>query len=107
VTAEIDLKVGGTWRYQMVTGQGDEVVAHGKYREIVPNERIVLTAIYDFHFLEPGRRQQMLNTSTFTEVDGRTTLTILVQAQSKELPVDAVFAMNGEDELEQVARSLR
>jgi uncharacterized protein YndB with AHSA1/START domain len=107
VTAEIDLKVGGTWRYHMVTGQGDEVVAHGKYREIVPNERIVLTAIYDFHYLEPGRHQQMLNTLTFTEVDGRTTLTILVQAQSKELPVDLVFGQNGEDELEQVARSLR
>jgi hypothetical protein len=66
-----------------------------------------LTAIYDFHYLEPGRHQQMLNTLTFTEVDGRTTLTILVQAQSKELPVDLVFGQNGEDELEQVARSLR
>jgi uncharacterized protein YndB with AHSA1/START domain len=107
VTAEIDLKVGGTWRYQMVTDQGDEVVAHGKYREIVPNERIVLTAIYDFHYLEPGRHQQTLNTLTFTEVDGRTTLTILVQAQSKKLPVDLVFGMNGEDELERVAVSLR
>ena len=107
VTAEIDLKVGGTWRYQMVTDQGDEVVAHGKYREIVPNERIVLTAIYDFHYLEPRRHQQTLNTLTFTEVDGRTTLTILVQAQSKKLPVDLVFGMNGEDELERVAVSLR
>jgi uncharacterized protein YndB with AHSA1/START domain len=91
----------------MVTDQGDEVVAHGKYREIVPNERIVLTAIYDFHYLEPGRHQQTLNTLTFTEVDGRTTLTILVQAQSKKLPVDLVFGMNGEDELERVAVSLR
>jgi uncharacterized protein YndB with AHSA1/START domain len=107
VTAEIDLKVGGTWRYQMVTSQGDEVVAHGKYREIVPNERIVLTAIYDSHYLEPGRHQQMLNTLTFTEVDGRTTLTILVQAQSKKLRVDLVFGQNGENELERVARSLR
>ncbi len=107
VTAEIDLKVGGTWRYHMVTSQGDEVVAHGKYREIVPNERIVLTAIYDSHYLEPGRHQQMLNTLTFTEVDGRTTLTILVQAQSKKLPVDLVFGQNGENELERVAVSLR
>ena len=107
VTAEIDLKVGGTWRYQMMTGRGDKVVAHGKYREIVPNERIVLTAIYDSHYLEPGRHQQMLNTLTFTEVDGRTRLTILVQAQSKKLPVDLVFGQNGEHELERVARSLR
>jgi uncharacterized protein YndB with AHSA1/START domain len=107
VTAEIDLRVGGTWRYSMVTSQGDEVVAHGKFREIVPNERIVLTAIYDSHYLEPGRHQQMLNTLTFTEVDGRTTLTILAQAQSKKLPIDLVFGQNGENELERVADSLR
>jgi hypothetical protein len=36
-----------------------------------------------------------------------TTLTILVQAQSKKLSVDVVFGMSGEEELERVARSLR
>jgi uncharacterized protein YndB with AHSA1/START domain len=107
VTAEIDLQVGGTWRYVMVTSRGDEIVAHGKYRQIVPNERIVSTAIYDVHDLEPGgpRHQQTLNTLTFTEVDGRTTVTILVQAQSKDF--DVVFGMAGMPELEQVAVSLR
>jgi uncharacterized protein YndB with AHSA1/START domain len=106
-TAEIDLRVGGTWRYMMVTSGGDEVVAHGTYREIVPNERIVATAIYDVHELEPGdpRHAQTLNTLTFTEVDGRTTLTILVQAQSKKF--DVVFGMDGMEELEPVANSLR
>jgi uncharacterized protein YndB with AHSA1/START domain len=108
-TAEIDLKVGGTWRYQMVTEQGDKVAAHGTYREIVPNERIVSTAIYDVHDIQPGgaQHQQTLNTLTFTEVDGRTTLTILVQAQSNPGKFDVVFGMDGMDELEPVADSLR
>ena len=41
--AEIDLRVGGAWRYVMVTDGGFEVAFHGEYREIVPNERIVST----------------------------------------------------------------
>src|SRR3712207_4061206 len=45
--AEIDLRVGGTWRCVMVTNDGAEVVFHGEYREIVPNERIVSTEVYE------------------------------------------------------------
>ena len=45
--AEIDLRVGGTWRYVMVANGGFEVAFHGEYREIVPNERIVYTEIYE------------------------------------------------------------
>jgi Activator of Hsp90 ATPase homolog 1-like protein len=37
--AEIDLRVGGAWRYALVAGGGFEVAFHGTYREIVPNER--------------------------------------------------------------------
>src|ERR687891_903685 len=45
--AEIDLRVGGTWRYVAITPDGFEVAFHGEYREIVPNERIVSTEIYE------------------------------------------------------------
>ena len=34
---EIDLRVGGQWRYVMVTPEGFEVAFHGEYREIVPD----------------------------------------------------------------------
>jgi len=86
-SAEIDLRVGGRWRYVMVAEGGFEVAFHGEYREIVPNERIVSTQVYEV----PGGRadegmpeEGALNTVTFTEVDGRTTLTLLVQLTSKE-----------------------
>src|SRR5260221_421731 len=34
---EIDLRVGGAWRYAMVADDGMEVAFHGTYREIVPD----------------------------------------------------------------------
>lgn len=78
-TCEIDLRVGGTWRYVMVADGGYEVGFHGEYREIVPNERIVSTEVY-----EGMPEAEAVDTVTFTEADGRTTLTILVQHTSKE-----------------------
>jgi len=40
---EIDLRVGGRWRYVMEAEGGFEVGFHGEYREIVANERLVTT----------------------------------------------------------------
>jgi uncharacterized protein YndB with AHSA1/START domain len=112
--AEIDLRVGGRWRYVMNAHGGLEVGFHGEYREVVPNERIVSTEVYEgVPQPEDGPEQGTLNTATFTETDGRTTLTILVQAPSKEVR-DAIIDSGMEggmqeamDLLEQVARSLR
>ncbi|HWN22417.1 MAG TPA: SRPBCC family protein [Gaiellaceae bacterium] len=109
--AEIDLRVGGTWRYVMVADGGVEVGFHGEYREIVPNDRIVSTEVYE-GMPEGAPEEGTLNTATFTEVEGRTTLTVLVQAPSKEIR-DAIIDSGMEagmqdamDLLEQVAISL-
>ena len=110
--AEIDLRVGGRWRYVMVTEDGIEVGFHGEYREIVPNERIVSTEVFEGIPPGEGPEQGTLNTATFTEADGRTTLTILVEAPSKEVR-DAIIDSGMEagmqdamDLLEEVAVSL-
>jgi uncharacterized protein YndB with AHSA1/START domain len=80
---EIDLRPGGKWRYVMETPDGIEVGFHGEYREIVPNERIVSTEI--FEGMPEGLPEEVsVNTATFTEDDGQTTLTILVQHSTKE-----------------------
>ena len=106
--AEVDLRVGGTWRYAMVMPNGFEVAFHGEYREIVPNERIVSTEVY-----EGMPEGEAVNTITFAEDDGRTAVTILVQHGSKEHR-DAHIESGMEDGmqdafdlLEQVAISLR
>src|SRR5262245_27271578 len=43
VVADIDLRVGGKWRWVFMTDRGFEVAFHGEYREIVPDERLVYT----------------------------------------------------------------
>jgi len=80
--AEIDLRVGGAWRYASVTESGVEVGFHGEYREIVPNERIVSTEVYEG--IPDAEQHAALNTLTLTERDGRTLLTVLVEHPTKE-----------------------
>jgi uncharacterized protein YndB with AHSA1/START domain len=106
--AEIDLQVGGKWRYVMIAEGGFEVGFHGEYREIVPNERLVSTETYEGM---PGA--EAVNTMTLTEAVGRTTMEILVQHASKEHR-DAHIESGMEagmqdamDLLEEVAVSLR
>ena len=106
--AEIDLRVGGTWRSVMVADGGIEVAFHGEYREIVPNERIVSTEVY-----EGMPDAETVNTLTLTEEDGRTTMNILVQHSSKEhrdAQIDSGMEAGMQDAmdlLEEVALSLR
>jgi len=106
--AEVDLRVGGRWRYVMTADGGFEVAFHGLYREIVPNELIVSTEVY-----EGMPESEAVVTSRFTEKDGRTTLTLLVQHTSQEFR-DAHINSGMEggmqeamDHLERVALSLR
>jgi uncharacterized protein YndB with AHSA1/START domain len=111
--AEIDLRVGGKWRYVMIANDGSEVGFHGEYREIVPNERVVSTEVYEGVPQSEGPEEGTLNTATFAEADGRTTLTILIQAPSKDVRdaiIDSGMEAGLQDALallEQVAASLR
>jgi uncharacterized protein YndB with AHSA1/START domain len=107
-SAEVDLRVGGKWRYVMTANAGFEVAFHGEFREIVPNERLVSTEVYEG--MPDG---EALDTATFAEVDGRTLLTIVMQLANKE-DRDAVINSGMEggmqeamDHLEEVAASLR
>jgi uncharacterized protein YndB with AHSA1/START domain len=107
-SVEIDLRVGGSWRYVMTANEGFEVAFHGEYREIVPDERLVSTEVF-----EGMPDAEALDTLTLTEVDGRTRMEILVEHAKKE-GRDAHIQSGMEegmqeamDALEQVAVSLR
>jgi uncharacterized protein YndB with AHSA1/START domain len=106
--AEVDLRVGGMWRYVMIADGGFEVGFHGEYREIVPNERLVSTEVF-----EGMPEGEALDTLTLTEQGGRTTLTILVQHQNKahrDAHIESGMESGLQDALdllEQVAISLR
>jgi uncharacterized protein YndB with AHSA1/START domain len=96
---EIELRVGGRWRHVMVTDDGTEVGFHGEYREVVPNERLVSTEVWEGAVESGYPAEPTLNTASFTEVDGRTTLTLLVEAPNKEIR-DAIVASGMEDGLQ-------
>src|SRR4030067_2755719 len=74
--AKVDLRVGGKWRYVMVTPDGFDVGFHGEFREIMPNERLVSTQIFEgMPGMEVPPEQQgdasaAGKTGTLTEQDG-------------------------------------
>jgi uncharacterized protein YndB with AHSA1/START domain len=109
--AEIDLRVGGNWRYVLVTQEGHEVGFHGEYLELEPGERIVTTEV--FEGAPDDGSEPPLNIVSFVEDDARTMLTLLVKCSSKEMR-DMIVQSGMEegmqtsyDALEQVAISLR
>jgi uncharacterized protein YndB with AHSA1/START domain len=110
-SVEIDLRVGGRWRYVMVANGGFEVAFHGEYRELVPDERIVTTEVYELPDAPEG--DGVLNVVTFSEADGRTTLTLLCQTasrQERDMIVDSGMEVGLQEQmelLEQLAISLR
>jgi uncharacterized protein YndB with AHSA1/START domain len=112
-SAEIDLRVGGSWRYVMVAQGEFEVAFHGEFREIVPDERIVNTEVFEMP--EPDTMPDDLApvvTTTFEEADGRTTMVQVTDTGTREVR-DAIIGSGMEggmqeamDRLERVAISL-
>jgi uncharacterized protein YndB with AHSA1/START domain len=78
VVCEIDLRVGGSWRYVTRDADGTELGWHGTYREIGPPHRLVSTEVFE-GFPEGAA----LTTATFTEQDGTTVLSITVLHTSR------------------------
>lgn len=58
----------------MLATEAGETAFHGEYREIIPNQRIVYTEVF-----EGAPEAQALTTVTFTEAAGTTTLAILIR----------------------------
>jgi uncharacterized protein YndB with AHSA1/START domain len=68
---EIDLRVGGVYRYVWRNADGKEMGMSGVYREIVAPERIVQTEAFD----DPWYQGEAVGTAVLVEQGGRTTLT--------------------------------
>ena len=81
---EIDLRVGGTWRYVMKACGGPEVGFHGEYKEMAAPHRLVFTEMFE-GVPDPGPEAYPVNIMTLDEVDGVTTMTILAQHSSKDV----------------------
>jgi uncharacterized protein YndB with AHSA1/START domain len=111
--ADIDLRVGGTWRFVISGDGGHEVAFHGEYREIVADERLVYTEVYEGAPADAEASQPPLDIVTFAPSGaGGTTLTLLVECHTKALR-DLILESGMEagvrgqmEALEEVARSL-
>lgn len=111
--AEIDLRVGGRWRYVMVANRGFAVAFNGVFREIVPNERIVTTEVYEGAPTPPGmENEEVVNFVSFVAMGARTRLEVLVRCTSKALRdmiIDSGMEGGMQEaytQLEEVAKSL-
>jgi len=87
VVCEVDLKVGGTYRFVWRKGpDGPEMGMGGVYREVVPPERLVATESFD----DPWYPGEALDTTVLVEQGGKTTVTTTVLYASQEVR-DAVL----------------
>jgi uncharacterized protein YndB with AHSA1/START domain len=77
---EIDLKVGGSFRFVWRKDDGTEMGMGGVYREVVPPSRLVHTEAFDQSWY-PG---QALVTTVLVEQAGKTTLTSTILYESRE-----------------------
>ena len=77
----VDLRVGGVWRFVTTKNTGEKMVILGEFREVAVPERFVQTE----RFEQPWYPGEGLNTSTFVEQDGKTTMTIRCLYDSKEI----------------------
>jgi uncharacterized protein YndB with AHSA1/START domain len=109
-SVEVDLRVGGRWRWVMIAGGGTEVAFHGEYLELVPGKRLAYTEVYE----APGAGDDnpVTNTVVFTEREGRTFMTAVTDCPSQEIR-DAIIAsgmtdgmQDAYDLIEEVAISL-
>lgn len=104
---DVDLRAGGSWRYVMVANGGFEVAFHGVYREIVQDERLVYTEVY-----EGAPEAEALTTMTLGDLGQRTALSILVEHSSTEhrdMHINSGMEQGLQEalqHLEQVAQSL-
>ncbi|MFI6263911.1 SRPBCC family protein [Micromonospora sp. NPDC051006] len=80
VECDVDLRVGGRWRYVSQGPDGDRMVQSGVYRQVEPAHRLVCTELFDDQSY-PG---ETLVSHEFTELAGRTTVTTTLRYATAE-----------------------
>jgi uncharacterized protein YndB with AHSA1/START domain len=85
LVCDIDLRVGGQWRFVTREQGGFEVAFHGEYREIDAPHRLVSTEVFEGAPVPDPDADATVNVMTLEEVDGVTNLSVLVQTPSREV----------------------
>lgn len=80
VECDVDLRVGGRWRFVSQGPEGAQMVQAGVYRQIEPPHRLVCTELFDDQSY-PG---ETLVSHEFTELAGRTTVATTLRYATAE-----------------------
>jgi uncharacterized protein YndB with AHSA1/START domain len=108
LVCDVDLRVGGTFRYVWRKTSGREMAVSGIFREIMPPSRIVHTELFD----DDWTGGETAVTTTLSEIGKKTTLTVTVRYASKaarDAAVETNFASGmeaGYDVLADVLESI-
>ncbi|WP_225850230.1 SRPBCC domain-containing protein [Streptomyces sp. HPF1205] len=117
--AEIDLRPGGQWSYAFSGVKPGTIGSglHGTYREVVPDEKIISSEFFEglppVPDGAPAEAHEVLDTITFSESDGQTTVKVQLDFKTqadRDAIVDAglpVSLRNKAPLLERTALSLR
>ena len=97
VSCDMDVRTGGKYRLEFGAGGSDTMTFHGKYLEVVPNERIVWT--------NDESEEGAVTTVTFEDRGGKTLLTFREVYPSREALEEAIqgSAAALPEQLEQLA----
>lgn len=85
---KLDLQDGGLWRFVMIGPNGKEYPSDGEFREIIPNEKLVMTDHFD-EATDYGVKFEDLPRDIITSVffegnDGKTNITIILSHPNGE-----------------------
>jgi len=79
---EVDLKVGGAWRYRWQLVEGGEMGMYGEFLEIAPPDRLVQTENFEEPYFEV-MGSGSVNTMVLEERDSATTMTLTALYKSR------------------------
>ena len=100
----LDARPGGKWRFVSHTPDGAEYAFRGEFREVTPPERFVWT--FEFEGM-PG--QIIVATLTFTEFDGKTTVTesaVFASKEDRDGMIEAGMEAGGNESYDRLAELL-
>ena len=106
---EVDLRVGGKYRWVWRGPDGTEMGMGGVHKEVVPPERLVCTQLFD----QDWTGGEAVGTMVFTEQGGKTTMTNTIRYATPEAraavlktPMEMGMAM-GYDRLDDVLATVQ
>jgi uncharacterized protein YndB with AHSA1/START domain len=97
-TCTLDLRPGGLFHYSLRTPDGREMWGKWTFREVVPPEKLVVVVSFSDakggvtrHPMNSNWPAETLSTTTFTEHDGKTTLSISLVPLNATAAEQALF----------------